>query len=77
MVYLYIILKIIFKLNIQGFKASARYIVDDNDEADLYMINDNLIPESTESIFDSLLKNENEKIRFLNVKYIFNDIEKP
>jgi len=41
------------------------------------MINDNLIPESTESIFDSLLKNENEKIRFLNVKYIFNDIEKP
>jgi len=47
----------------KGFKASARYIVDDNDEADLYMINDNLIPESTESIFDSLLKNENEKIR--------------
>ncbi|ORX58590.1 nuclear pore protein 84/107 [Piromyces finnis] len=47
----------------KGFKASARYAVDDNDETDLYLIEDNLIPESTESIFNSLLKNENEKIR--------------
>ncbi|ORX84577.1 nuclear pore protein 84/107 [Anaeromyces robustus] len=47
----------------KGFKASARYVAEDNDEADLYLIEDPLIPESTESIFDSLLKNENEKIR--------------
>lgn len=47
----------------KGFKASARYVVEDNDEADLYLIEDPLIPESTESIFDSLLKNENDKIK--------------
>jgi len=47
----------------KGFKASTRYITEDNDEADLYSIEDTLIPESTEFVFDSLLKNENEKIR--------------
>ena len=59
-----------FYIYIQGFKASTRYITEDNDEADLYSIEDTLIPESTEFVFDSLLKNENEKIRQEYICYL-------